>query len=480
MIWFYRKVGILMSQRLMQILIFSLVIIAFSFQDVLAQVSDNQLLLDARRAQVANPTPSVRDFKEINSKHEILVAVIDTGVDYNHPTLLPNIHFSLDSQNQPQGLGWDFTANDSWPAPLLARSIDLDKSAPSEVLLASADLQKTLADFVTQYPQFKNMINPDRQVFQELTGGLFHGTHVAGLMVYDEPKLGLLAYRALPFNLGYNRGQENILPDQQSNVILAIQRAIKDGARVINLSLGIAFNDSDEAQDPDYYASQQEAMKSIKKIAKENPQVAFVAASGNKGNWIDDKSRFGLPCGVEAKNILCVGALSKTGEVASFSNIVLPDYPFLLAPGDQISSLFPTQFCPIPSMYAYGLKEVNFAPIAKKNFFFKTLADFCSKAGQLYTTSGTSMASPIAARMVAKTLLANPKLSGAAAIQKVLDEADSGNIGRLSVRRLRVEKPSWYPASEVLPLQRAFLFDAFDTTGSANQAEPEYFEFYTK
>lgn len=464
-----------MSRRTLQILILSSLFIALSSQEAVAQFADNQKILDAARIALVNPAPTSRNFAENNKKHEILMAVIDTGVDYNHPQLSDNIHFELDATGKPVRLGWDFSANDSWPAPLVARSADLDRTAPSSVVNGEKTLGMALGEFLKVSPQFSNQMNPARHVVQEITQGLFHGTHVAGLMVYDEPRLGLMAYRALPFNVGYKDGRAVII-DTEDNITAAIKKAIQDGARVINLSLGTSFTSQDKEQNEEYYAQQLATMTAIKKIAVANPKVAFVAASGNNGTWIDDKSRLGLPCGIEAMNILCVGALAKNGDIASFSNIVLPDYPFLLAPGENIFSTFPSQFCPIPEYIIGAITDPSAIGPNQRAFYFKSLSEYCQKTGQLYSSSGTSMASPIAARIVAKAMLADSSLNGAQAIQKVLSDSENGNIGRLSVKRLRVEKPSWYPKTEILPLSRLLSMEV----GFSSDQETEYFEFYTK
>lgn len=462
-----------MSRRLLKILSLGFICLALLSNEALAQIADNQKILTADRLELVNPTPTARNFAEINKAHQLLIAVIDTGVDYNHPLLEKSIHFELDEKGNPIRLGWDFTANDGWPAPMVARSADLDPKAPKGVVDSEKIMGFGLLDFLKTYPQYAPQMNPLRQVVQELGQSLFHGTHVAGLMTYDDARLGLLAYRSLPFNIGYNKAGEATLVDTEDYLPLAIRKAIQDGARVINMSLGTSLTKDIKEQNEAYYAQQLIILGEIKKIAAANPQVAFVAASGNDGAWIDDKSRLGLPCGINSPNILCVGALGENAEIASFSNVVLPDYPFLLAPGENIYSTYPTQFCQMPGAFSQALMEPSILGGSQKGFFFKSVSEYCAKAGQLFSSSGTSMASPIAARMVAKAMLTDMKMSGSQAIQKVLAEAQAGSVGRLNVKRVRVEKPSWYPKMETLPLVRAFLSPLAPT-------EPEYFDFYTK
>lgn len=454
-----------MFQRWMQVLGFMLLLLLMATQEVLAQSADNQQKLDEARTQVVNPLPIDRSFQLNNSKHKILLAVIDTGVDYNHPGLKNNVHFSLDSAGRPVGAGWDYTGNDGWPAPYVTPSVDRDEEAPDQARVMTLGMIENYDAFAKAYPKHADKINSSRHLIQEVVGGLFHGTHVAGLAVYDLPEVGLLPYRTIPFNIVFKAGRAS-MPQGPELIVQAIQRAIRDGARVINMSLGISVTKDLEKESPKLYLDLLKQIAEIKAIALANPQVAFVAATGNDGTWIDERARQALPCGVEAKNILCVGALDTAGEIASFSNIVLPDFPFLLAPGQEIVSFSPVQMCNLPEMILQGFaQQFNPARQSMQEFFFKSVAQYCDTSSGFQMTSGTSMASPLAARLVAKELLKNSGLTGAQAIQNVLSAGTDVKVGRLTIRRVKVDRPSWYPESRTLV--------------SAGADRP-FFEFLTK
>nr|WP_226682403.1 S8 family serine peptidase [Sutcliffiella horikoshii] len=120
----------------------------------------------------------------------VTVAVIDTGVDYTHPDL---VHAFGDYK------GWDFVDNDSDPQ-------ETPKGDPRGA---------------------------------ETT----HGTHVAGTVAANgviegvAPNATLLAYRVLgPGGSG-----------STENVVASIERAVQDGADVMNLSLGNSLNAPDWA-----------------------------------------------------------------------------------------------------------------------------------------------------------------------------------------------------------------------------------------
>jgi minor extracellular serine protease Vpr len=147
----------------------------------------------------------------------VTVAVIDTGVDYTHPDLA---HAFGDYK------GWDFVDNDN---------------DPQETQPGNPDGDSTL-----------------------------HGTHVAGTIAADglitgvAPDATLLGYRVLgPGGSGTT-----------TDVIAGIERAVEDGADVLNLSLGNTQNN------PDF------ATSIALDTAMEDGAVA-ISSNGNSGpnNW---------------------------------------------------------------------------------------------------------------------------------------------------------------------------------------------------
>lgn len=149
----------------------------------------------------------------------VTVAVIDTGVDYTHPDL---------EHAFGEYLGWDFVDN-------------------------NADPQETLIGDVENPADATN-----------------HGTHVAGTIAANgalkgvAPDAQLLAYRVLgPGGSG-----------STENVLAAIERAVEDGADVMNLSLGASLNA------PDYPTS-------IALNTAMGEGVVAVTSNGNSGpdNW---------------------------------------------------------------------------------------------------------------------------------------------------------------------------------------------------
>ncbi|OME53483.1 S8 family serine peptidase [Paenibacillus odorifer] len=162
---------------------------------------------------------------------DIQVAVVDTGIDKNHPLLKDNY----------KG-GYDVYDQDDDPA----------ETAPD-------------ANF------------PPRAGTPYETS---HGTHVAGTILDVAPEVELYAYRVLgPYGSG-----------STADVIAGIEKAVDDGADVINLSLGSSVNQS--------YSASSIAIDNTVKSG-----VNVIVAAGNAG---PDAGTLGEPAG--AQLALSVGA----------------------------------------------------------------------------------------------------------------------------------------------------------------------------
>jgi len=119
----------------------------------------------------------------------IKVAVIDTGIDYNHPRLVNNF-----------AGGWDFVDNDDDP------------------------METTFRDW-----QESGRPMYDNRGVRFMTN---HGTHVAGTIVAIAPDVEIYAYRALG-----PHGSGSIMAGMAS-----VERAYADNVHIINMSFGAAAN----------------------------------------------------------------------------------------------------------------------------------------------------------------------------------------------------------------------------------------------
>jgi subtilisin family serine protease len=142
-----------------------------------------------------------------------------------------------------------------------------------------------------------------------------HGTHVSGIVAALAPYSPILALKVLDAN-----GD-----GQVENVIAAINYAVEQGARVINLSLGAMDL---LGQTENSYA---QAIGSARAKG-----VLVVAAAGNESLDNDQWSFF--PSGVWDDNVLSVCAVNPLGHLAHFSNYGQWRV-HVCAPGQNIISL---------------------------------------------------------------------------------------------------------------------------------------------
>ncbi|MGK7922117.1 MAG: S8 family serine peptidase [Trichodesmium sp.] len=254
----------------------------------------------------------------------VKVAVLDSGLDYNHPDITGN---------------WWLNSDEVWN-----NGKDDDNNGYVD--------DRYGYDFV----------NPlSRVAWDEGTAssnGRGHGTHVAGIILDTAPEAEIMAVRAIPAN------------DQET--ANAIRYAIKNGADIINMSLG--WYENGQSQVPEVKEALQEAR---------NAGIAVFMASGNEKDSPHYYTKPNFPAGY-AKNYLgtAVGSVDRNLKVASSSNPANPSasdssYSFVVAPGVGIRSAVPS--------------AVN-----STRYQFK---------------SGTSMATPHVAGVAALMLSANPNLA---------------------------------------------------------------------
>ncbi|MCC5807178.1 MAG: choice-of-anchor D domain-containing protein [Opitutales bacterium] len=209
---------------------------------------------------------------------EIVVAVIDTGIDYTHPDIAPNMWFN---PGEVAGTGRDDSGN----------------------------------GFVDDVHGWNFVSNtPDPMDDHD------HGTHCAGTVAAaGNNGIGIVgvAWEARLMALKFlNAGGSGATSD----AIRAIDYATANGAHIINASFG----------GPGFSQGMKDAI-----AAAGEAGILFVAAAGNNGRDIDAQPTF--PAAYNLPNIITVAATTDRDERASFSNYGV-ERVHLGAPGQAILS----------------------------------------------------------------------------------------------------------------------------------------------
>jgi len=217
----------------------------------------------------------------------VTVAVIDTGVDPNHPVLKNSLV-----------AGYDFTRNQSGGSEMSDVSQStvavLDSSGTAQVSQSTVAVldQSTVAvlDGKAQYAAFG------------------HGTMVAGIVHLVAPQASIMPLKSFYADgTGYN-----------SDILRAIYYATNHGAKVINMS----FN----------YTSYSPELDKAVSYATQNG-VVCVAAAGNSG-----LKATVYPAAL--KNVIDVASTSNTDRPSTFSNYGAPPV-WLAAPGEGVMTTYP-------------------------------------------------------------------------------------------------------------------------------------------
>lgn len=214
-----------------------------------------------------------------------IVAVIDTGVDPNHP-VLQAVLIS----------GEDFTRNQKGGSE--RRDLDRTASAgkPGQVN------QRTMA--VIDPSTATTLSGPQYAAFG-------HGTMVAGIIHLVAPGAAIMPLKAFgPDGSGYT-----------SDVLRAIYWAVHNGANVINMSFSFPAYSQEVATAANFAT---------------NRGVVCVAAVGNDG-----QERFVYPAALA--NVLGIASTSDDDARSSFSNYG-PDLVYAAAPGEAIVTTYPFGF----------------------------------------------------------------------------------------------------------------------------------------
>ena len=371
---------------------------------------DNQRDLPAHIEAAVNPIPIRRHFIQNNSHHKILVAVIDTGIDYNHPKLVNNIHFCLDRNHRPVRLGWDFIGQDGWPSPYIGRRNPV------------SDFERDVIDkLIHEEAALEIYLDKRRNVVQECLASAWHGTSLAGLIVQDCRYIGLLGYRVIPPNR-----MPQVHPDYalqiSENIIRACRYAVEDGANIVVMT---AFLHFDMADDDTSYLRMKKLRDQFKKLLNIHDDVLFLASAGNCNGYTFsglEANQVDFPAGIPAENLLVVGSLSKEGHPSCFSNIPSHHIRVVYLPGEDMECICPKKMLGLPDQYLATLPTF-FDDLLEGNESYGSLVSYLQMMGVKgpMINSGTSFSTALAAGACAKLWVENVQAAPRDIIEKMLE-----------------------------------------------------------
>lgn len=207
------------------------------------------------------------------------VAILDTGIDTDHPDLAPNIYKSSDKPNNNKDDDKNGYVDDTYGLDVIAG---------------------------------KGSGEDDND----------HGTHVAGIVgARADNAIGIAgtcwSTKLVAVKFMNSRGKGST-----SNAIAGIDYAVKKGIKIINCSFGSSAKSSALKDAVDYAQSK---------------GALLVVAAGNDGVNIDTSPEY--PASYTDSNILTVAATTDQDELASFSNYGSTAVD-VAAPGDGIYSTY--------------------------------------------------------------------------------------------------------------------------------------------
>ncbi len=218
-------------------------------------------------------------WQETLGSEEIIVGVVDTGIDYTHPDLANNIWIN---ENEIKDNGVDDDEN----------------------------------GFIDDYNGWN--FNANSNEVQDNSG---HGTGVAGVIAAEVNGYGITGVapniKIMALRVSDDEGN-NIM---NNYVLAAIQYGIDHGVKIFNLS--IITNQPSAA---------------FANLIANNPDIIFVCGAGNESNNNDYTNAY--PANYDYPNVISVGAINQEGQLADFSHYG-PNSVHLVAPGVAILSTYP-------------------------------------------------------------------------------------------------------------------------------------------
>jgi subtilisin family serine protease len=319
------------------------------------------------------------------ARHPVIVAVLDSGLDYLHPDLRPE---------------------NVWRNPKeAANQRDDDGNGYVDDLIGW------------------NFVDGNNNPW-DTTG---HGTHVAGIIAAATGNgIGIAGInplvKVMPLKVLDVTGRGRVV-----GLAEAVLYAVRNGARIINLSLG------------------GHGISRTERLAIEHARQQDVLVVVAAGNVAADTAAYG-PAGLGGQpGVITVAATGPDDERVAFSN--WGQAVKIAAPGVDILSLRARR---TDLNLAMGISD------------YKAGTGFVGRDQAYYRTSGTSFAAPFVTGVASLILSRNPRLTGAQVERMLLMSADDVEVpgwdlytgaGRLNAIRALQADPDWYLIAQVKEVQ---------------------------
>lgn len=287
------------------------------------------MLSDIEQINISSILGEDIQIKNTNEKQRVIkVAVIDSGIDLEHPDLINKIYTK---PSECKALSEYRKCLDTEEDTNLCESkwaqFDSDNNG------YAMDCQGwNVAAPINKITQIQG-----NQDTQDLIG---HGTHVSGIIAAEDNQVGIMGViqnvKIIPVKVS---GSEEEYEEENSTDIFAkgLLYAIKAKADVINLSVGWASNEDSLL------------VSEMMNLAHQN-NILIVVAAGNSAH-----SEISYPCAYH--EVICVGAHLPNGEIAHFSNRGAS--VDILAPGFNILSTWPKELRPKIFVSRHGYEYKN-------------------------------------------------------------------------------------------------------------------------
>lgn len=374
-------------------------------------------------------------WKQSNGGKGVVVAVLDTLIQWDHPDLAKNLHTVSERPDRLPGEvhGWDFTGN----------GVTCSTNDPKTCVTGDADTRISEAELATLRPHFQNTFRlSDLELLQEYKqlanqlrrrngnlsndrlasairntirsriGAEFHGTWVTGAIA-AQPQTAQGAIGVAP--------NAEILPVRvfglygeitSARVIEAIGYAADRGAGVINISLGGLLPD-------------QELTDQIFQVLDKSPNVAIVASAGN-----DSLDGVAFPAAIPG--VISVGATNLNGRRTFYSSY--GGRLDVVAPGGETTMALKEGILTTGGTWVDGFWQGMQIP----SYAWASAVD---PQGKYFQVQGTSFSAPIVSGIVALMKGVNPNLKRDR-ITKILKETASYeglNLSRSDLNRYRLQ-----------------------------------------